>query len=215
MRTIRVNERRSGHTWLWIAAGAAAGVALGVIIAEKRSGRKLTLRGLVARGRGIADSVVENVGPLVETALALKESWSAAREADEEDLDEEDLDGELDGEDDSDDEDLDDDDLDDDADEEDEEDEEDEDEDDEDEDDEADFPPEPAPLDARVLEAFSHDPILSARAVEIEDVGRGDIILHGRVRDPREIRHAVTMARGVPGVTRVREQLVVFRKKRR
>ncbi len=153
MRTIRVNERHSGHTWLWIAAGAAAGVALGVIIAEKRSGRKLTLRGLVARGRGIADSVVENVGPLVETALALKESWSAAREADEEDLDEEELDGELDGEDDSDDEDLDDDDLDDDADEEDEEDEDeddededDEDEDDEDEDDEEPIPaPKPAP----------------------------------------------------------------------
>ncbi len=192
MRIIRVKERNSGHTWLWLAAGAAAGLAVGVIIAEKRSGRKLSLRGLVARGRGLAESVAENVGPLLETALALKESWSAAREPDDEELDEEEEEDDLDELE----EDLDEDDED-------------------DEDDEADdLPPEVGSLDARVLEAFSHDPILASRAVEIEDVGSGDIILHGRVRDPREIKHAVTMARGVPGVTRVREQLIVYRKRR-
>ena len=206
MRIIRVKERNSGHTWLWLAAGAAAGLAVGVIIAEKRSGRKLSLRGLVARGRGLAESVAENVGPLLETALALKESWSAAREPDDEELDEEEDDDLDELEEDLDEDDEDDEDEDDDDDDEDE---------DEDEDDEADdLPPEVGPLDARVLEAFSHDPILASRAVEIEDVGSGDIILHGRVRDPREIKHAVTMARGVPGVTRVREQLIVYRKRR-
>ncbi len=64
-------------------------------------------------------------------------------------------------------------------------------------------------LDARVLEAFANDPVLSARAVEIEEGRAGAIVLHGRVRSAREVRHAVTIARGVPGVTRVRERLTV------
>ena len=61
----------------------------------------------------------------------------------------------------------------------------------------------------RVLEAFSNDPILAARAIEIEADDDGDVILYGRVRSAREVAHAVTLARGVPGVTRVRQQLQV------
>lgn len=61
----------------------------------------------------------------------------------------------------------------------------------------------------RVLEAFTHDPILAERSVEIEADEAGDVILHGRVRAAREVAHAVTIARGVPGVTRVRQRLVV------
>jgi hypothetical protein len=66
-----------------------------------------------------------------------------------------------------------------------------------------------AGLDARVLEAFANDPILAERAVEIEETGDGQIVLHGRVYTPREVAHAVTLARGVPGVTGVKQRLAV------
>jgi hypothetical protein len=62
---------------------------------------------------------------------------------------------------------------------------------------------------ARVLEAFINDPILAERALEIEADDDGDVLLHGSVRSPREVAHAVTLARGVPGVTRVRQRLSV------
>jgi osmotically-inducible protein OsmY len=64
-------------------------------------------------------------------------------------------------------------------------------------------------LDARVLEAFENDPILAGRAVEIDEPRPGVIVLRGRVRSAREIRLAVTLAHGVPGVSRVRERLTV------
>ncbi|MHB1297589.1 MAG: BON domain-containing protein [Gemmatimonadaceae bacterium] len=66
-----------------------------------------------------------------------------------------------------------------------------------------------AGLDSRVLEAFANDPILAERAVEIEETGDGQIVLHGRVYTPREVAHAVTLARGVPGVTGVKQRLAV------
>lgn len=217
MRTIRVEEKESSHTWLWLAAGAAAGLTVGILVAERRSGRKTSFRKLVARGRGLASGVIDNIGPILETAMSLKEAWSGPvaedeeeeveevdEELDEDDLDdEEDEDDELDDADDETDDETDDD-ADDDADDDDEDEEEDDDEADEDEE------PELSGLDARVLEAFSNDPILADRAVEIEDVGSGDIVLHGRVRNPREVKHAVTLAGGVPGVTRVREKLKVY-----
>lgn len=64
-------------------------------------------------------------------------------------------------------------------------------------------------LDARVLEAFSNDPILAERAVEIEEEEGGRIFLHGRVHTASEVAHAVTLAGGVPGVTKVRQRLRV------
>lgn len=222
MRTIRVQEKRSSHVWLWLAAGAAAGLTVGILVAERRSGRKTSFRKFVARGRGLASGVIDNIGPILETAMSLREAWSGPVAEDEEEVEEveelEELDEELDEDDldDENDEDDEDDELDDD-DEDDEEDdaedeEDDEDEADEDEEDETDEDEEPelSGLDARVLEAFSNDPVLADRAVEIEDVGTGDIVLHGRVRNPGEVKHAVTMARGVPGVTRVREKLKVY-----
>lgn len=205
MRTIRVEEKQSSHIWLWLAVGAAAGLTVGILVAERRSGRKTSFRKIVGRGRGLASGLIDNIGPILETAMSLKDAWSGpvAEDEDEEieeELDEDDLEDDLDDEDDEDEEDEENDEGDEDE------------EDDEEEDDEAeeDEEPELGSLDARVLEAFSNDPVLADRAVEIEDVGSGDIVLHGRVRNPREVKHAVTMARGVPGVTRVREKLKVY-----
>ncbi|HVZ77338.1 MAG TPA: BON domain-containing protein [Gemmatimonadaceae bacterium] len=55
-------------------------------------------------------------------------------------------------------------------------------------------------LGARVLEVFSNDPVLSERAIDIEPLGDGVVELTGWVDDDREIAHATTLARGVPGV---------------
>ena len=200
MRTIRLEERDSGHTWAWLAAGAVVGLGVGVLVAERTRGRRSSLRKLLARGRGLASRLSENIGPLLETARGFKDAWAGGEDEDPEaELDDEELDEE--GEEDLDDENDQDEDEDDEVDNE--------DADQDDEDDSEDY----AALDSRVLEAFTHDPILAERAIEIEDVGEGDIVLRGRVRNPREVKHAVTMARGVPGVTRVREKLTVLRRR--
>ena len=215
MRTIHVEERDSGHAWAWLAAGALVGLGVGVLVAEHRSGHKGALRKLVARGRGVASMLIENFGPLLETARGLQDVWAGDSSERDEDADADDGDDDLDEDlDDALDDEHDDDELDDgDEDDEDDENDEDDDEDDEDDEEEAadDLDEDDAALDARVLEAFSHDPILAERAIEIEDVGEGDIVLHGHVRTAPEVKHAVTMARGVPGVTRVRERLTVVR----
>ena len=212
MRTIRVEERESGHTWVWLAAAAVIGLGVGVLVAERTRGRRVSMRALVARGRGMASKLADHIGPLMETARELKDAWDGDADEDEENAraeledderDDEDLDDDLD-------EDLDDD-LDDEDDEDDEDEEEEEEEDDDEDDEDEAIARSRDALDARVLEAFSHDPILAERAVEIEDVGDGVILLRGRVRSAREVKHALTMARGVPGVTRVREKLTVPR----
>lgn len=64
-------------------------------------------------------------------------------------------------------------------------------------------------LEERVLEAFRNDPILSERAIDIGAIGDGIIELTGWVRAESESPHAVTVARGVPGVTTVVNRLVV------
>ena len=64
-------------------------------------------------------------------------------------------------------------------------------------------------LEERVLEAFNNDPILSERAIDIGAVGPGDIELEGWVDDDTEAEHAVTLARGVPGVRAVANRLMV------
>ena len=58
-------------------------------------------------------------------------------------------------------------------------------------------------LEDRVLEAFRNDPILSERAIDIGSISEGVIELAGWVEDENESRHAVTIARGVPGVDTV------------
>ena len=58
-------------------------------------------------------------------------------------------------------------------------------------------------LEDRVLEAFRNDPILSERAIDIGSISDGVIELAGWVENEDESRHAVTIARGVPGVDTV------------
>jgi hypothetical protein len=62
-------------------------------------------------------------------------------------------------------------------------------------------------LEERVLEAFRNDPVLSERAVDIGAIGDGIIELTGSVHSADESTHAVTVARGVPGVETVVNRL--------
>jgi hypothetical protein len=64
-------------------------------------------------------------------------------------------------------------------------------------------------LEERVLEAFRNDPILSERAVDIGALGDGIIELAGSVQNEDEAAHAVTIARGTPGVETVVNRMVV------
>jgi BON domain-containing protein len=64
-------------------------------------------------------------------------------------------------------------------------------------------------LEDRVLEAFRNDPILCERAVDIGSLGPGIIELTGWVVSEEEAQHAVTLARGVPGVETVVNRIAV------
>lgn len=64
-------------------------------------------------------------------------------------------------------------------------------------------------LESRVLEAFHNDPVLRDRAVDIGAIAPGVIELTGWVHGDDEIRHALTLARGVPDVEHVVNQLAV------
>jgi len=64
-------------------------------------------------------------------------------------------------------------------------------------------------LEERVLEAFRNDPILGERAIDIGAIGEGIIELTGWVHADDESTHAVTVARGVPGVDTVVNRLAV------
>jgi hypothetical protein len=64
-------------------------------------------------------------------------------------------------------------------------------------------------LEERVLEAFTNDPILAERAVDIGAIGEGIIELAGWVNTESEAAHAVTLARGVPGVDTVVNRLMI------
>ncbi|MGH7637627.1 MAG: BON domain-containing protein [Gemmatimonadaceae bacterium] len=64
-------------------------------------------------------------------------------------------------------------------------------------------------LEERVLEAFNNDPILMERAIDIGAVGAGIIELSGWVDSDDEAEHAMTLARGVPGVETVVNRLMI------
>jgi hypothetical protein len=64
-------------------------------------------------------------------------------------------------------------------------------------------------LEERVLEAYRNDPILCERAVDIGSIGEGIIELAGWVDTEEEAEHAVTIARGVPGVDTVVNRLAI------
>jgi len=70
-------------------------------------------------------------------------------------------------------------------------------------------------LEERVLEAFRNDPILSERAIDIGSVGEAAIELAGWVEDEDEAHHAVTIARGVPGVDTVVNRIAIGDEERR
>ena len=64
-------------------------------------------------------------------------------------------------------------------------------------------------LEERVLEAFSNDPILQERPIDIGAISEGIIELTGWVNSDSEVAHAVTVARGVPGVDTVVNRVAV------
>ncbi len=67
----------------------------------------------------------------------------------------------------------------------------------------------PEALEERVLEVFNNDVILSQRPIDIGATDDGRIELSGSVRTKREVTYAVTLARGVPAVAGVVDELVV------
>lgn len=70
-------------------------------------------------------------------------------------------------------------------------------------------------LEERVLEAFRNDPTLSERAIDIGSISDGVIELAGWVEDEDESQHAVTIARGVPGVDTVVNRIAIGDEERR
>jgi hypothetical protein len=64
-------------------------------------------------------------------------------------------------------------------------------------------------LEERVLEAFTNDPILSERAVDIGAIRASTIELIGTVFSDEEHDYATTLTGGVPGVEKVVNRLVV------
>jgi hypothetical protein len=64
-------------------------------------------------------------------------------------------------------------------------------------------------LEERVLEAYHNDTILSERAIDIRAIDDGIIELTGWVYAASEAEHAVTVARGTPGVVTVLNRLAV------
>lgn len=207
MRVIEVEEESGDgrKLALWIVGGAVVGVAAGVLIAERYSGRRASPRSLWRRVRSLARTAAAQWGPMVDLAFELRDVWVEARS--EERGEEEEYEGEgLEDDFDEDlDEDLDDEDLD--SDEWEGEEEEDEDEGEGEGEDEV-----AEEIASRVVEAFVNDPVLADRDIEIEPGDEGTVILHGRVRAAKEVAHAVTIARGVPGVTGVRQRLEVRRR---
>lgn len=64
-------------------------------------------------------------------------------------------------------------------------------------------------LEERVLEAYHNDPTLSERAIDIGAIDGGIVELTGWVYSAEESEHAVTVARGVPGVETVVNRLAI------
>jgi hypothetical protein len=162
-----VRRSSSGNPTLWLAAGAAAGIALGVFLADRAGGG----RQIVRRFRRILTSASRLMHRMDDV-------YHDAYEG-------------------------------------------------EGEDEESESPPARAPMsppasppsvpsiDERVLEAFQNDPVLSERAIEIDEPEPGTIELTGRVPSARDAAHAVTIARGTPGVTNVENRLRVRERSRR
>jgi hypothetical protein len=64
-------------------------------------------------------------------------------------------------------------------------------------------------LEDRVLNAFTNDPVLAERAIDIGAVNPGTIELTGAVYTDGEYEHATIVTRGVPGVETVVNRLAI------
>ena len=139
----REDESSTTTTVLGVLAGAVAGFAVGMYVAQRVGG----FSGLTSKLRRRADELVESrrQGREVEDEDELEEF-------EEDELEPEDQDTEL---------------------------------------------------EEHVLEAFRNDPILAERAIDIGSISDGVIELAGWVENDEESHHAVTIARGVPGVDTV------------
>ncbi|MDB4875757.1 MAG: transport-associated protein [Gemmatimonadetes bacterium] len=147
----RDEESSSTGTILGVLAGAVAGFAVGMIVAQRVGGFSGLTSKLRRRGAGAADATSRS-------------PYAGAADVDEfEDVEEDEFE--------SDDQD--------------------------------------AGLEEHVLEAFRNDPILSERAIDIGSIGEGMIELAGWVEDEDESHHAVTIARGVPGVDTVVNRIAI------
>jgi hypothetical protein len=154
----RDEDSSSTATIIGVLAGALAGFAAGMYVAQ-RVGGVSGLRSKFARRRGAADE-----------EQTLRDQYDAQRDTgDFDDFEEDELEGE--GYDEG--------------------------------------------LEERVLEAFRNDPILSERAIDIGSISDAAIELAGWVEDEDEAQHAVTIARGVPGVDTVVNRIAIGDEERR
>jgi hypothetical protein len=134
---------------LWLAAGAAAGVFVGVLVADRFGGGKA----LIQRLSGLLKVANQTSGDEAEPDEEFDEYGAEVHD-----------------------------------------------------DEEVDDAPD---IDARVLSAFEQDPILSERAIEIDADEPGTIVLRGTVPSAEDAAHAMTIARGTPGVAQVENLLRV------
>jgi hypothetical protein len=155
MATIRYRDRDSSASGaLFVAVGALAGIAAGVLLAQRYGG----LSGLSQRVRErFGDALDDDAQE--ETAAGGRPSGMDAPDYEDEPLGDDADEGEV--------------------------------------------------LEERVLEAFRNDPILAERAIDIGAIGTGIIELTGWVHADDETHHAVTVTRGVPGVSTVVNRLTV------
>lgn len=157
----REEESSATSTVIGVLAGAVAGFAVGMLVAQRVGG----FEGLTAR--------IRRRGASTEPAdenIASRNSYALAADADDfEDMDEDEFE-------------------------------------------EEDYD---ASLEERVLEAYRNDPILAERAVDIGSISEGVIELAGWVEDEDESHHAVTIARGVPGVQTVVNRIAIGDDERR
>jgi hypothetical protein len=153
----REEESSTTSTVLGVLAGAVAGFAVGMLVAQRVGGFSGLKSKIRKRGAAPADATPAN-------------PYAAAGDADDfEDVEEDDFEGE-----------------------------------------EYD-----SSLEERVLEAYRNDPILAERAVDIGSISEGVIELAGWVEDEDESHHAVTIARGVPGVETVVNRIAIGDDERR
>jgi hypothetical protein len=154
----REEDSSSTGTILGVLAGAVAGFAVGMIVAQRVGGFSGLKSKIARRGEQMRDS-----------AQSFRDRYAAADEDEFEEYEEDELES----------------------------------------------PDYDESLEERVLEAFRNDPVLSERAIDIGSISEAVIELAGWVEDEDEAQHAVTIARGVPGVDTVVNRIAIGDEERR